>query len=162
MNDKLGEAIQLRASGNTEASRNILLRLVSDHPNDPEILYQCAWTHDAMGLEREAIGFYDRAIEQGLKGDDLAGAYLGLGSTLRGLGEYARALDVLQRGITEFPKKNSIRIFFAMALYNAQRSKEAVSELLKIVAETSSDKDVTNFNRAILLYAQDLDRIWER
>jgi tetratricopeptide (TPR) repeat protein len=85
MDQKLKEAIRLRTLGQTEAAKQILLELVSAKPNHPIILYQCAWTHDAMGLEREAVGFYERAITNGLEGNDLAGAYLGLGSTLRGL-----------------------------------------------------------------------------
>lgn len=161
MDDQLREAIRLRAAGDAGASKEILLGLVSNRPNDAVILYQCAWTHDAMGLERDAVRFYERAIEHGLEGDDLAGAYLGLGSTLRGLGQYARALEILEKGITQFPTKNSLRIFFAMALYNNGRAKEAVSSLLTILAETSSDKEVTNFRRAVLLYAEDLDRVWE-
>ena len=161
MNTQLSEAIRLRESGDKEGSRRLLLEMVLLHPNDPVTLYQCAWTHDSLGREREAVGFYRRAIDGGLTGEDLAGAYLGLGSTLRGLGEYAEAVEVLQKGVSAFPEKKSLQVFFAMALYHVSRSKESVSRLLILLADTTSDKDISAFKRAIHFYAADLDRIWE-
>ena len=162
MNQNLLEAIRLRAVGESESSRQLLLDLVAAQPDDPLILYQCAWTHDAMGLEREAVNFYERAIEAGLGDEDLAGALLGLGSTLRGLGEFGRAVAILEKGAKLFPSHRPIRIFLAMAHYNANRSKEAVSGLLKLLLEASEDPAIAGYRKAILQYAEDLDRIGER
>ena len=162
MDDRLKDAIRLRTEGNKDSSRKILLDLVAEHPNNPTILYHCAWTHDAMGLEREAVEYYERAIQHGLEGDDLAGAYLGVGSTLRGLGEYKRALEVLENGVRNFPRKRSLRVFLSMALYNAKRSKDAVTVLLNLLVETTNDSDITRYERAIRSYAEDLDRIWKQ
>jgi tetratricopeptide (TPR) repeat protein len=114
-----------------------------------------------MGLEREAVTFYQRAIDAGLSGADLAGALLGLGSTLRGLGQYAAALECLERGVKSFPENRAIQVFHAMALYNSGRPKESVSTLLRLLAETSSDTEIIGFKRAILLYSDDLDRVWD-
>ena len=158
---KLAEAVALRNRGDREGSRRILVQLAIADPSNPQILYQCAWTHDAMGKESEAIDYYQRAISCGLNGDDLARAYLGLGSTLRNLGQYQRALEVLEVGITKFPHKRSLHVFWAMALYNTGRAKEAISDLLRLLLETTSDPDISQFERAILLYAADLDRVWK-
>jgi tetratricopeptide (TPR) repeat protein len=161
-NEKLNEAISLRKSGEKEASRQLLLEMVSLEPENPEILYQCAWTHDGMGLERDAVQFYERAISSGLAGESLQGAYLGLGSTLRGLGSYARALETLETGCLEFPENKALKVFRAMAHYNCGHSKVSIESLLKLLAETTSDPEIAGFKRAILFYAADLDRVWEK
>ncbi len=161
MNARLKEAIRFRTIGEKEASRQLLLALVAEHPTNADVLYQCAWTHDGLGREREAVGFYERAISAGLSGPDLAGAYLGLGSTLRGLGQYEMATEVLEKGVGSFPENRPLQVFLAMALYNVGRSKESVSGLLRLLVDTSSDSAITDFSRAIRLYAEDLDRIWK-
>jgi tetratricopeptide (TPR) repeat protein len=158
MDEKLKEAIRLREKGKGEASRKILLELATAHPENATILYQCAWTHDSMGLERDAINFYERAIQSGLGGEDLASAYLGLGSTLRGLGDYEKAVETLGKGVAAFPQHKALKVFLAMARYNHGQVKEAVSSLLILLTETG-DPSITEFKRAILFYAEDLDRI---
>jgi tetratricopeptide (TPR) repeat protein len=156
---KLKKAIQLREEGHYESSKTILLALVTQSPSNAAYHYHCAWTHDAMGLERDAVQFYEKAMQCGLEGEDLAGAYLGLGSTLRGLGHYEQSEKILSEGFEKFPEKKSIETFLAMALYNRAKYKESVSRLLKILIATSADKDITQFGRAILHYAADLDFI---
>jgi len=160
--DRLNEAVRLRLKGDLPGACAILLGLVAEFPADPLVNYQCAWIHDRLGLERKAVEYYERALKHGLVGDDRAGAYLGLGSTLRGLGQYPKALSVLDEGAKEFPEHRPLRVFRAMALYNGKRAKESVGELLKLLAETSSDPEITAFKRAILFYAEDLDRVWEK
>ena len=108
--DQLRTAIQLRDKGQKEASRAMLLRLCALEPKNPEYLYHCAWTHDGMGLEQEAVSFYERAIASGLSGENHTGALLGLGSTLRGLGQYSKAVKVLGRGIKNSPDNQAGRI----------------------------------------------------
>lgn len=49
-----------------------------------------------------------------------------------------------------------------MAFYNGKRTKEAASELLRLLAKTSADPEILAFRRAILFYAEDLDRVWEK
>ena len=160
--DRLNEAVRLRLDGNLPGACAILLGLVAEFPSDPVVNFQCAWIHDRLGLEKKAVEFYERALKGGLTGEDRAGAYLGLGSTLRGLGQYPKALSVLEEGAKEFPEHRPLRVFRAMALYNGKRGKESVAELLKLLAETSADPEILAFKRAILFYAEDLDRIWEK
>jgi hypothetical protein len=47
-----------------------------------------------------------------------------------------------------------------MARYNAGQSKAAVSALLLMLADTTGDKGIRRYDRAIRLYAEDLDRTW--
>ncbi len=77
--ERLASAIKLRESEKHEEARQILLELHSEFPEDPQVNYQCAWIHDLLGLEREAIPFYEKAIQSGLSGDKLKSALLGMG-----------------------------------------------------------------------------------
>jgi tetratricopeptide (TPR) repeat protein len=160
MEDQLTLAIRLRQDGRVEESRELLLKLVAAHPDDPVVNYQCAWSHDTLGLEREAVPFYERAIALGLAGADLAGALLGLGSTYRCLGEYQQAIDTLRRGIAEFPNDRSFEVFLAMALYNVGQHNEGTERLLRALAETSGDDSIRRYQRAISFYADKLDETW--
>ena len=69
MRDELERAVYLRESGRAKEARELLLKLVAEKPSDPQINYQCAWVHDLLGREQEAVPFYERAIEEGLSGE---------------------------------------------------------------------------------------------
>jgi tetratricopeptide (TPR) repeat protein len=86
--NELERAVYLRENGRAGEARELLLKLAAERPDDPQVNYQCAWVHDLLGREHEAVPFYERAIEEGLTGGDLEGAMLGLGSTYRALGVY--------------------------------------------------------------------------
>jgi tetratricopeptide (TPR) repeat protein len=158
--ERLERAIGLREAGQAEQARDLLLELAGQYPGDPAVLYQCAWAHDVLGLEREAVPFYERALAAGLAGDDRRGALLGLGSTYRTLGRYADAAATLRQGAAEFPEPREFEAFLAIALYNLGEHAEAVELLLRALAETSHDPQIARYRRALLFYAANLDRQW--
>lgn len=101
LREKLASAIKLRESENHEEARQALLELHAQFPDDPQVNYQCAWIHDLLGLEREAIPFYKKAIQGRLSGDDLKSALLGMGSTYRCIGEHAKAMELLLTSLAD-------------------------------------------------------------
>jgi tetratricopeptide (TPR) repeat protein len=157
--DRLAEAVRLREQGDPGQARSLLLRLAERYPADAEIAYQSAWAHDVLGLEAEAVPFYERSLSGTLSPGDRRDALLGLGSTYRTLGRYAEAERTLRRGLDEFPGDAALRTFLAMALYNTGGHHEATSILLTLVADTSQDPRVRQYHRAITHYAQDLDAV---
>ncbi len=157
MPDTLERAIRLREAGEVEEARTVLLELLRMNPDDPAVAYQCAWVHDRMGLEREAIPLYERAISLGLPGRDLEGAILSLGSSLRAAGAYAKAAEVLQGGVERFPQNRAMQVFLAMALHNLDEHERAIEILLRNLAETSSDPEIASYIEAISYYASRLD-----
>jgi predicted Zn-dependent protease len=159
MPDTLERAIRLREAGELEEARTVLLELLRMNPDDPAVAYQCAWVHDRMGLEREAIPFYERAIERGLFGGDLEGAILSLGSSYRAVGNSAKAAEVLRGGVARFPRNRAMRVFLAMALHDLDEHDQAVGILLRNLAETSSDPEISSYKEAISYYASRLDEI---
>ncbi|GAA2455288.1 tetratricopeptide repeat protein [Streptomyces macrosporus] len=141
-----------------DETRRHLLQLAARFPDDADVAYRTACVHDRLGLEAEAVPFYERCLAgTGLSDEDRRGALLGLGSTYRVLGRYARAVETLRRGVAEYPDDGGLRTFLAMALYNTGEHHEATRILLELLATTSQDPSVQQYRRAIALYAKDLD-----
>ncbi|MFE5712151.1 tetratricopeptide repeat protein [Streptomyces sp. NPDC056501] len=162
----LAEAVALREGGRKEEAREALVALAARYPDDAEIAYQTAWAHDVLGLEAEAVPYYERALAEtgteaataiALTPEDRRGALLGLGSTYRVLGRYEDAVTLLTGAVGEFPEDGALRTFLGMALYNTGRHHESVRTLLRLLAATSEDPSVRAYKRAIEHYAEDLD-----
>ena len=158
--NRLTEAMSLRQAGRNADARLLLLELHAAHPEDAAVNLQCAWIHDRLGLESAAVTFYEKALTLGLDGDDLRHALLGLGSTYRALGQYEKAVSTLRRGTELFPDHRGMQVFLGLAFYNAGQDKEACEILLRNLAETSDDPEVSEYREALMLYAEDLDRTW--
>ena len=157
MSDTLERATRLRKAGELEEARAVLLKLLERNPEDPAVNYQCAWVHDRMGLEREAIPLYERAIERGLSGGDLEGAILSLGSSYRAVGNPAKAAEVLRGGVARFPHNRAMQVFLAMALHDLDEHVQAMEILLRNLAETSSDPEISAYKEALSYYANRLN-----
>jgi len=156
----LATAVALREAGEVSEAKDLLVQLQHERPDDAQVNLQCAWAHDRLGLESEAIPYYETAIRLGLDDSDRKDALLGLGSTYRTLGRYQEALATLDRGVEEFPDDGGMKVFRAMALYNNGRGKEACEQVLALLSKTTADETISAYRRAIDIYAADLDRTW--
>lgn len=161
MKSELENAIQLCKDDKPEEAFKILFCLLESNPNDPILNYQAAWTCDYMGRESEAAPYYEKSIENGLSGDDLRGALLGLGSTYRCLGEYSKSLKYFDRGISEFPQDRSFKVFRALTLYNLGNYGKSVSDLLILLLDTTSDKEIKSYEKALRFYSDKLSETWK-
>ena len=160
LQEKLASAIQLREIEKYEEARDLLLELHVEFPNNPQVNYQCAWIHDLLGLEREAIPFYEKAFQTGLNGDELKSALLGMGSTYRCIGEYQKSIDTFQHASTLFPSSHEFDVFLAMAYHNINEHSKAMELLLNSLAATSKDEGIIRYQRAIRFYSDKLDQTW--
>lgn len=155
--DQLAATDRLRQEGRAGEARERLLALTAEFPDDAEVAYRTAWVHDVLGLETEAVAYYERSLTgTGLGSEDRRGALLGLGSTYRVLGRYGQAVETLRRGVEEFPDDGALQTFLAMALFNTEEHHEAMRLLLRVVASTSEDRHVQQYRPAIEHYAKDL------
>ena len=150
----------LKAEGRIEEARQHGLLQLIEHPQHAELHYEVASLHDMQGREAQAIPLYQKAIALGLSEASLRGAWLGLGSSYRGTGQYAEALAAFEQGQARFPDANEFRVFGAMASYNLGQHKEGMETLLAVLAETTVDPALAPYRRAMALYAEDLDRRW--
>jgi tetratricopeptide (TPR) repeat protein len=160
LQEKLARAIKLREEEKHEQARQLLLQLHAEFPHDPQVNYQCAWIHDILGLEREAIPFYEKATQAGLDGEELKSALLGMGSTFRCIGEYQKSIDTFQHGLTLFPDSHEFNVFLAMAYYNIGEHAKAMELLLNSLVDISNDEGVLRYQRAIRFYSDKLNQTW--
>ncbi len=156
----LQQVIRLRETGKVQEALDLVMIMLRQSPHDGELNYQAAWCNDLLGYEREAIPFYLRAIEFGLCESDLKGAYLGLGSTYRAIGNYIEAKKTLDIASDLFPRNNEFKVFKAMALYNLEEYSEAIKILLRSIAEHSCDPEIQRYQKAIYFYSDKLDETW--
>ena len=156
----IDEVAAARDAGRLEEALAIAEGLVKEHPDDARANLQCAWTLDRLGQESPAVEYYRRAIDLGLEDEEARPALLGLGSTLRALGRYDEAVDVLDGAVDRFPQHRPLRVFRALARYNTGRYKEATEELIRLLVESTGDEEISRYEAALDLYASDLDRTW--
>lgn len=161
MEDKLSNAIQLRKDNRPDEAITILTDLLKLNPSDANINYQMAWTCDFMGKESEAVPFYEKAIANGLVGEDRRGAMLGLGSTYRCLGDYQKSLKVFDQAVIEFPEDRSLKVFRALTLYNLGKAEEAVGQLLIQLLDSTSDQSIKSYDKALRFYSDKLSQTWK-
>ncbi|WP_312117612.1 tetratricopeptide repeat protein [Brevibacillus reuszeri] len=144
-----------------EAARQELIQLASEFPADAKVAYECASVHDSLGLETEAVPYYEKAIAlDKLDVEDLRGAYLGLGSTYRCIGQVEKSISLLTKGIALYPDDHSLRVFLALAKYNAKDYEGSVQLLLDSLIETSSSEHIQLYRRALGYYRDHLDQTW--
>ena len=155
--EQVARAIELRSENQTTEALAILLDLVERHPHDAKVNFELACTYDSQGVEDEAIGFYEHAIQHGLGGEDLRGALLGLGSSYRCVERFGDSARTLQKGAALFPEANEFDIFLALTRYNMGEHAEAMRLLMAHVAGHSADPAVQRYRRAIGFYAENLD-----
>lgn len=157
----LARAEALRRERNYTGALAILLDLARKAPDDPHVAYAIASNYDPQGMEEEAIPHYERALANGLNGEDLRGCLLGLGSSYRCMERYADAVRTLQRGAAAFPDAHEFDVFLAIARYNTGEHSEAMRLLLSHIAQHTSDHETRRYARAISYYADHLDPPYE-
>ena len=157
LDQQLQQTSALRSQGRLEEALALALQLHAAVPDDPHINYQCAWTYDVMGLEENAVPFYERALALGLSGVDRRGALLGLGSTYRNIGEHNKSAAILWQGIAEYEDGREFQIFLAITLYDMGEHAEAMRLLLRNLAETTQNETLKQYERALLFYAANLN-----
>lgn len=157
----LKKAINLREKGLLKESNSLLVELVRNCPKNALMNYQCAWSYDALGEEAEAVPYYEKAIQLGLTDEDLEGALLGLGSTYRALGQYENSKKTFQKAIEHFPNNKVIQVFYAITLYNLKQHSEAMELLLHCIVETTQNRNILAYKKAIEFYSNKLDETWQ-
>lgn len=151
--EELDAIIGARHGGQVEHVLGQLKNLDQRFPNVAEINYQIAWTCDVLGRETEALPFYEKAVALGLPENELSGALIGLGSTLRNLGELERSAEVLRSGRMQFPDNREFDVFLALTLHDLGQHSEALKLTLEALCDTTEDPGLTAYQRALRYYA---------
>lgn len=138
-----------------------MIELIHRNQKNAYYHYLAASLCDTYRTEAEAVPFYNKALELGLSGLDRRDAFLGLASTYRSLGEYAKSKDIFERGLREFPDYRPYRVFLALTEYNLKKPNKAVRLLLNELIDTTFDRNIQSYERAFRFYADKLDKVFE-
>jgi len=128
--------------------------LLSELPAGSAIaLFERGAAQDSTGHPDLAVPLYETALEAGLTGLRRRRAVIQMASSLRNLGNPARAADLLT---TELQSPNdelngAVRAFLALALVDLGREREAVA-----VSLTALSFYLPRYNRSLARYAEHL------
>lgn len=153
---RLAEAVSLRENGLPEQARPLLVALAVEYPDDAEVQYQAAWVHDVLGLEDDAVPYYERALALGLPEPEREGLILGLGSSYRNVGRIADSLALLERGLRDYPANHAMRCFLALTRLSNDEPREALALALDVILDTSADATIDRYRRALSSYRDEL------
>lgn len=146
---ELDAILGARHGGRTEHLLDLLRKLDARHPNVAEINHQLAWTLQTSGAPADSLSYYEKAVALGLTPNEHANALIGLATTLRSLGQAARAAEVLRSGQLQFPDNREFPVFLALALHDLGQHSEALRLALIALADTSDDPGVTAHQRTL-------------
>ncbi len=95
-------------------------------PDDPDARFEMGSVYDSTGAETEAAAEYAAARKLGLSGARLARLNIQEGSTLRNLGRFAEAIEMLEASEPDPAVGDARAVFLALALRDAGRPDEAL------------------------------------
>ena len=114
-----------------------------------------AWEHDSAGREQEAVAEYRAALEAGIDEEDMPGALLGFGSTLRNVGELEESERVLREAVTRFPEHAALRVFLSLTRWSRGDQRGAFQELVEALFRADAE-GMERYRRAIRGYTAEL------
>ena len=147
--EELDAIVGARAHGQASQLLPRLQDLDARHPHVAEIAYQIAWTCDTLGRAEQAVAAYEKAIALGLPPNEHSNALIGLGSTLRTLGQLDRSAEVLRSGQRQFPDNREFDAFLALTLHAQGKHAEALALALDTLITTTEDPGLTAYGRAL-------------
>ena len=143
----------LDALGDSEFTQR-MKRLVEElSPLDRVALFELGAACDSTGLPSEAVSFYERALAKGLSGLSRRRACIQMASSLRNLGNPARAAEILfaERRAPSDELDQAVAAFLALALVDLGREREAVAVSLGALSTY-----LPRYNRSLARYAEAL------
>ncbi|HCB50020.1 MAG TPA: hypothetical protein DEP47_10970 [Chloroflexi bacterium] len=159
--ETIEQAKALRQEDKLNESEELLLALLEEYPDDPLVLFEVGGAYDVMGLETEAIPYYERAIDEGLEGPELLECLICLGISQRAIGDFQEAVDALEQAVNDFPDDNSSKTFLALAYYSNQQYSESVRLLLDLLLTTTNDEQILSYADTLDFYKDNLDEVWD-
>ena len=160
LEERLRAIFERRDRENMQPTIDAFLAVLAEHPDNAHVLYEVGGSYDTAGEEETALGYYERAIAEGLGGDTLRRCLLQYGSTFRQLGRFGESLAVLDRALELYPQSESVRMWHALSLHASGRSDRAVAELMELAVDHIRTDDMLRYEAAIrgnAVYLRSLD-----
>jgi len=125
-------------------------------PDDVEAQIAAAYGCDRVGLEHDAIKYYERAWALGVPEEQRKGFAVGFGSTLRNVGRADEAVAILADAITAYPDYAALRAFLALALFSAGHPRAALAAMLGVALDAARAGAFDGYELALTEYHQEL------
>lgn len=146
----------LRQAGRHDEALEAARAYVAEQPEDVGANIEAAYAHDRVGLERDAIRYYDAAFQLGVPVDERRRFVVGYGSTLRNVGRFDDAVGVLGQAVADDPQYPPFAAFLALALASAGHPGAALATLLGCTLEVARDGAFDGYERALAEYHLEL------
>ena len=123
-------------------------------PDDARAEFERGGARDSAGRPAEAVALYRRALALGLDGEHRPQCVIQMASSLRNLGEYDEALDVIraeEERAPDGPYRDAVACVHALILASAGRPAEGLSvALLALVPH------LPRYHRSMTAYAHEI------
>ena len=159
--DDLQAALESSDADAAEVAEQEVARRAEAHPDDALVHYLVASAFDGAGREADALPYYERAFALGidrLPAQRQPEIYVQAGSTLRNLGRFDAARDLLAEGMSGFPDYRALAVFAALVEMSAGDAPAAAALLFRVVT-MDEDASLARFRRALRWYVDDLQRL---
>ena len=153
--DEIAAGRALKQAGDEAGAIRHFARLVERYPDEARAHAELAYAYDFAGREEQAVGPYRRALALGLPEELLPGHLLGLGSTLRNVGQIEESVRVLREAVARFPDRADLKVFLALSLHGAGDPTGALATLLDLIL-AAPGIDLHGYERAARYYADEL------
>lgn len=125
---KLGQAKTWIALERAKEAKDLLGKLQTVAPNEPQVYYQIARANEALGQRKDAEQAYRLAIEKSKTAEDGVQAYVGLSALMASNNRAADAAALLSEAATKYPDSGELARARGDIAAKTGRYEEAVSQ----------------------------------
>ncbi|MBA2173790.1 tetratricopeptide repeat protein [Halobacillus locisalis] len=154
--NELDKALHIKKMGQVEEALPLFKSLIDSDATNAELHHHCGQCHDALGLEQEAVAYYENAISLDVREDLLPDTYVCLASSFNVLNRHDRALETIEEGVRQFPDYAPLKVFHSLILFSADQQADALRTSLLTLLHTTHDANIKKYERAINHYAEHL------
>ncbi|MDX1738860.1 MAG: tetratricopeptide repeat protein, partial [Alphaproteobacteria bacterium] len=112
-----------------------------------------------LGEDDKAVGYYEKAIELGLKASDLKSAILSLGISYHCLGLMEKSRRLIEAAVSHFPDDKPLQIFKFVANSGLANDKQTIKSHLDHFARELENLDITDLEVALKKFTNNLQPI---
>ncbi|MBT2531250.1 tetratricopeptide repeat protein [Arthrobacter sp. ISL-48] len=150
-----------RDRANMQPTIDAFLDVLSEHPDEPEVLYEVGGAYDTDGQEKTAAEYYERALAGVLEPETLRKCYLQYGSTLRNLGRIDESIAIFSVARTAYPNSVSLGVFEVLTLHAQGKRDAALASALTLLVDHVETDEVKRYETSIRANAHYLRNLEE-
>lgn len=134
--DRIRPAVQLISAGQFDQAERILKKLLSDHPDDEQLLIYMGLCRHGQGNVNKALGFFERAVAAN---DNSATAHFYHGRVLADLDQTDRAREALAQALALNPNHVEARTMMGLISLHKHGDLERASSELRTALRADAD-----------------------